>query len=111
MVLCTQPNQVSAYFTSVQILSIEFAVTSKEAVTSAKIKYIGLLDLQVSKYGLLAALWQLEMGRQLKSSKCLIYQGADNAYYNQGTTTTRGVKTAVKQHWLNVSFLPESPAT
>ena len=73
-------NQVSAYFTSVQILSIEFAITSKEAVTSAKIKYIGLLDLQVSKYGLLAALWQLEMGRQLKSSICLIYQGADNAF-------------------------------
>ena len=51
--------QVSAYFTSVQILSIERALTNKkEAVTSAKRKYV--LDLQVSKYGLLAALWQEE---------------------------------------------------
>ena len=41
-------------------------------------KYI--LDLQASKYGLLAALWQEETGRQLKSSKCLVYQGADNAF-------------------------------
>ena len=49
-------NQVSAYFTSLQILSIEIALTNKEAVTSAKRKYV--LDLQVSKYGLLAALWQ-----------------------------------------------------
>ena len=33
---CSQQNQVSAYFTSVQILSIENAVTNKkEAVTSA----------------------------------------------------------------------------
>ena len=33
---CPQQNQVSAYFTSVQILSIEHAVTNKkEAVTSA----------------------------------------------------------------------------
>ena len=33
---CSQQNQVSAYFTSVQILSIESAVTNKmEAVTSA----------------------------------------------------------------------------
>ena len=30
-----QQNQVSAYFTSVQILSIEHAVTNKEVVTSA----------------------------------------------------------------------------
>ena len=51
-------NQVSAYFTSVQILSIERAVTNKGAVTSAKRKYV--LDLQVSKYGLLAAQWQEE---------------------------------------------------
>ena len=52
-------NQVSAYFTSLQILSIEIALTNKkEAVTSAKRKYV--LDLQVSKYGLLAALWQEE---------------------------------------------------
>ena len=51
-------NQVSAYFTSVQILSIESAVTNKEAVTSAKRKYV--LDLQVSKYRLLAELWQEE---------------------------------------------------
>ena len=52
-------NQVSAYFTSLQILSIEIALTNKkEAVTSAKRKYV--LDLQVSKYGLLAALWQKE---------------------------------------------------
>ena len=48
-------NQVSAYFTSVQILAIERAVTrKKEAVTPARRKYI--LDLQVSKFGLLAAL-------------------------------------------------------
>ena len=33
---CSQKNQVSAYFASVQILSIEHAVTNmKEAVTSA----------------------------------------------------------------------------
>ena len=33
---CSQQNQVSAYFTRVQILSIESAVTNKkEAVTSA----------------------------------------------------------------------------
>ena len=52
-------NQVSSYFTSLQILSIEIALTNKkEAVTSAKRKYV--LDLQVSKYGLLAALWQEE---------------------------------------------------
>ena len=52
-------NQVSAYFTSLQILSIEIVLTNKkEAVTSAKRKYV--LDLQVSKYGLLAALWQEE---------------------------------------------------
>ena len=47
----------------------------KEAVTSAERKYI--LDLQVNKYGLLAVLWQEETGCQLKSSKCLVYQGAD----------------------------------
>ena len=48
-------NQVSAYFTSAQILSIERAVTNKkEAVTPAKRKYV--LDLQVSKYSRLAAL-------------------------------------------------------
>ena len=41
--------------------------SQKEAVTSAERKYI--LDLQVSKYGLLAALWHEETGRQLKSSK------------------------------------------
>ena len=53
-------NQVSAYFTSVHILSIEKSVTNKkEAVTPAKRKYI--LDLQVSKYGLFAAL--LHTGR------------------------------------------------
>ena len=52
-------NQVSAYFPSLQILSIESAVRNKkEAVTSAKRKYV--IDLQVSKYGLLAALWQEE---------------------------------------------------
>ena len=40
-------------------MSIEIALTNKkEAVTSAKRKYV--LDLQVSKYGLLAALWQEE---------------------------------------------------
>ena len=45
--------------TILQILSIEIALTNKkEAVTSAKRKYV--LDLQVSKYGLLAALWQEE---------------------------------------------------
>ena len=49
--------------------------SQKEAVTSAERKYI--LDLQVSKYGLLAALWHKETGRQLKRSKCLVYQGAD----------------------------------
>ena len=52
-------NQVSAYFTSVQIMSIVRAVTNeKEEVTSAKRKYV--LDSPVSKYGLLAALWQEE---------------------------------------------------
>ena len=50
----------------------------KEALTSAERKYI--LDLQVNKYGLLAALWQEETERQLKSSKCLVYQGADIAF-------------------------------
>ena len=56
-------NQVSAYFTSVQILSIKRAVTNKrEAVTSGKRKYV--LDLQVNKYGLLAALWQEEPVRK-----------------------------------------------
>ena len=54
------------------------SASHKEAVTSAERKYI--LDLQVNKYGLLAALWQEETGRQLKSSKCLVYQGADNAF-------------------------------
>ena len=54
------------------------SASQKEAVTSAERKYI--LDLQVSKYGLLAALWQEETGHQLKSSKCLVYQGADNAF-------------------------------
>ena len=54
------------------------SASQEEAVTSAERKYI--LDLQVSKYGLLAALWQKETGRQLKSSKCLVYQGADNAF-------------------------------
>ena len=50
-------NQVSAYFTSVKILSIESALTNKkEAVISGKKKYV--LDLQVSKYGLLPALRQ-----------------------------------------------------
>ena len=52
--------------------------SQKEAVTLAERKY--MLDLQVSKYGLLAALWQEETGRQLKSSKCLVYQEADNAF-------------------------------
>ena len=48
---------------SLQILSIEIALTNKkEAVTSAKRKYV--LDLQVSKYGLLAALWQEEPGKK-----------------------------------------------
>ena len=42
------------------------STSQKEAVTSAGRKYI--LDLQVSKYGLLAELWQEETGRQLKSS-------------------------------------------
>ena len=54
------------------------SASQKEAVTSAERKYI--LDLQVSKYGLLAALWHEETGRQLKSSKCLVYQGADIAF-------------------------------
>ena len=52
--------------------------TLKETVTSVERKYI--LDLQASKYGLLAALWQEETGHQLKSSKCLVYQGADIAF-------------------------------
>ena len=39
------------------------SASQKEAVTSAERKYI--LDLQVNKYGLLAALWQEETGRQL----------------------------------------------
>ena len=50
----------------------------RHAVTSAERKYI--LDLQVNKYSLLAALWQEETGRQLKRSKCLVYQGADIAF-------------------------------
>ena len=54
------------------------SASQKEAVTSAERKYI--LDLQVNKYGLLAALWQEETGHQLKSSKCLVYQGADIAF-------------------------------
>ena len=54
------------------------SASQKEAVISAERKYI--LDLQVSKYGLLAALWQEETGRQLKSIKCLVYQGTDNAF-------------------------------
>ena len=37
------------------------SASQKEAVTSAERKYI--LDLQVNKYGLLAALWQKETGR------------------------------------------------
>ena len=61
-------------------MSIESAVTSKEeAVTSAKRKYIYMLDLQMSKYSLLLVLLQEQTGDQLRSSKCLIYQGADNA--------------------------------
>ena len=48
------------------------SASQKKAVTSAERKYI--LHLQVNKYGLLAALWQEETGRQLKSSKCLVYQ-------------------------------------
>ena len=54
------------------------SASKKEAVASAERKYI--LDLQVNKYGLSAALWQEETGRQLKSSKCLVYQGADIAF-------------------------------
>ena len=54
------------------------SASQKEAVTSAERKYIP--DLQVSKYVLLAALWHEETGRQLKSSKCLVYQGADIAF-------------------------------
>ena len=54
------------------------SASQKEAVTSAERKYI--LDLQVNKYGLLAALWQEKTGRLLKSSKCLVYQGADIAF-------------------------------
>ena len=54
------------------------SASQKEAVTSAERKYI--LDLQVNKYSLLAALWQEETGRQLKISKCLVYQGADIAF-------------------------------
>ena len=51
------------------------SASQKEAVTSAERKYI--LDLQMNKYG---ALWQEETGCQLKSSKCLVYQGADIAF-------------------------------
>ena len=54
------------------------SASQKEAVTSAERKYI--LDLHVNKYGLLAALWQKETGRQLKSSKWLVYQEADIAF-------------------------------
>ena len=54
------------------------SASQKEAVTSAERNYIP--DLQVNKYGLLAALWQEETGRQLKSCKCLVYQGADIAF-------------------------------
>ena len=56
------------------------SASQKEAVTSAKRKYI--LDLQVNKYCLLAALWQEETGCQLKCSKCLVYQGADIAFWH-----------------------------
>ena len=56
------------------------SASQKEAVTSAERKYI--LDLQVNKYGLLAAQWQDATGRQLKSSKCLVYQGADIAFWH-----------------------------
>ena len=56
------------------------SASQKEAVTSAERKYI--LDLKVNKYGLLAALWQEETERQLKSSKCLVYQGADIAFWH-----------------------------
>ena len=41
------------------------SASQKEAVTSAERKYI--LDLQVNKYGFLAALWQEETGRQLQT--------------------------------------------
>ena len=54
------------------------SASQKEAVTSAERKCI--LDLQVSKYGLMAALWNEETGRQLKSSKFLVYQRADIAF-------------------------------
>ena len=56
------------------------SASQKEAVTSAERKYI--LDVQVSKYSLLAALWHEETGRQLKSSKCLVYQRADIAFWH-----------------------------
>ena len=57
----------------------------KEAVTSSERKYI--LDLQVSEYGLLAALWQEETGRQLNNSKCLVYQGVDIAFWHSTDRT------------------------
>ena len=70
-------NQVSAYFTSMYILSIGRALTSKkEAVTPDKRENI--FDLQVSKYGRLTALE--ETGTPVKNRKCLIHQGADNAF-------------------------------
>ena len=60
-------------------MSIESAVTSKkESVTSAKRKYI--LDLQVSKLRPFGSAMAGRDGRQLKSSKCLVYQGANNAF-------------------------------
>ena len=56
------------------------SASQKEAVTSAERKYI--LDLQVSKYGLLPAPWHEETGGQLKISKCLVYQGEDIAFWH-----------------------------
>ena len=69
-------NQVSAYFTSVQILSIERTVTNKkEAVTSTKGSMYLIYKWANTDF------WQ-RYGRksQLKSSKRLVYQGADNAF-------------------------------
>ena len=60
------------------LANIGSAQAKRRQLTSAERKYI--LDLQVNKYGLLTALWQEETGRQLKSSKCLVYQGADIAF-------------------------------
>ena len=70
-----KPKWAGYYIVNIFLLSLDLFVH----VTIIKI-YNTILDLQVSKYSLLAALWHEETGRQLKSSKCLVYQGANIAF-------------------------------